>query len=219
MKEDRCYVTSGVLNDIVVNMFHENILWDAKKFAFEKHKGQRRKDEGKPYIVHPLRVSSIIEKLTHSIELQVAAILHDLVEDSDVTIKDIEKKFNKRIASLVQELSTDGKALDKLWEDIKKEIKQEDLDKVDIQVDNDQKTKRLAKSRYLLNKMLGMSDDALTIKLADRLDNITSAIRKSQEKFREAYKWETRQILTNLEKQRALTQNQQFLADAIKKII
>jgi (p)ppGpp synthase/HD superfamily hydrolase len=60
----------------------------ALKLATEKHKGQFRKD-GKPYITHPLAVA---ENFTEE-KYKIVAILHDIVEDTDVTIHDLQHKY------------------------------------------------------------------------------------------------------------------------------
>jgi (p)ppGpp synthase/HD superfamily hydrolase len=69
--------------------------------ALKAHKGQVDK-AGFPYILHPLRVAS---HFIGSEELYVAAVLHDVVEDSPITIADIEKAFNHYIARIVESLT------------------------------------------------------------------------------------------------------------------
>ena len=66
------------------------------------HSGQRR-DEGTPYIVHPVRVAvSLVDELNlFSPTLICSALLHDVIEDSDVTREDIERMFDKEIAEVV----------------------------------------------------------------------------------------------------------------------
>ena len=62
----------------------------AVKFATKAHGTQVRKYHGTPYISHPLAVAEIVKSVPHTEEMLVAAVLHDVVEDSDYTIKDIE---------------------------------------------------------------------------------------------------------------------------------
>lgn len=69
-------------------------------FAVEAHQGQRRKNGG-TYIVHPLETASIAATLTDDREILSASVLHDTVEDTAVTIEEIENKFGKRVAELV----------------------------------------------------------------------------------------------------------------------
>ena len=70
-------------------------------YATEKHKNVERKGNGIPYIIHPLEAMAIVATMTKDHELIAAAALHDLIEDTDVTYVDIEKRFGKRIADIV----------------------------------------------------------------------------------------------------------------------
>lgn len=78
------------------------MITKALKIATEAHDGQVRKYTSEPYIFHPIRVYEILRK--HGIEDEdtlVAAILHDVVEDTSVTLDDIEANFNASVALLV----------------------------------------------------------------------------------------------------------------------
>jgi guanosine-3',5'-bis(diphosphate) 3'-pyrophosphohydrolase len=81
-------------------------------FAAEKHKNQRRKDpNATPYINHPLGVAFILTQCgVTDIDVLVAAMLHDTVEDTDTTLEEITVAFNPKIASIVAEV-TDDKTL------------------------------------------------------------------------------------------------------------
>ncbi|MGL5889149.1 MAG: HD domain-containing protein [Bacteroidia bacterium] len=90
------------------------LLTDAILFAASSHTGQFRKDGTTPYINHPLQV---MHHLVYVAEIQdeemlCAAVLHDVVEDTDVTVPQIEQRFTKRISTIVEEL-TDDKHLGK----------------------------------------------------------------------------------------------------------
>ena len=80
----------------------------AYRLAEEKHSGQFRQS-GEPYIVHPLAVATIVAELGMDTESVMAALLHDVVEDTDVTLEQIEKLFGKEIASLVDWLTKLGR--------------------------------------------------------------------------------------------------------------
>ena len=75
----------------------------AVKFAIKAHEGQFRKGSTIPYITHPLEVCLI----TDNEEVRVASLLHDTVEDTSVTITEIEKNFGKKVADLVGSESED----------------------------------------------------------------------------------------------------------------
>ena len=66
----------------------------AIEFATKAHKGQFRKYTGEPYINHPLAVMEIVRGVPgHTEEMLVAAVLHDVVEDTDVSLMEITEKF------------------------------------------------------------------------------------------------------------------------------
>ncbi|MCR5821785.1 MAG: HD domain-containing protein [Bacteroidales bacterium] len=73
----------------------------AAKFAVEAHRGAERRGKGFPYIIHPMEAASIVATVTNDPEMLAAAILHDTVEDTDVTIEQIEELFGPRVARLV----------------------------------------------------------------------------------------------------------------------
>lgn len=143
---------------------------EALEYATMMHKGKTRKD-GSDYIYHPIRVANYIANLDlEELEkyknlLVISGYLHDTIEDTDTTYYDIANRFNPIIASLVLELTND--------EELKKEI---------------------GKTKLLQIKMTNMTDLALIIKLADRLDNIKDSV-NSNDEFRIKCLKETIEIL------------------------
>ncbi|KGA96502.1 GTP pyrophosphokinase [Alkalihalobacillus alcalophilus ATCC 27647 = CGMCC 1.3604] len=75
-------------------------LQKAYLYAEKAHSGQYRKS-GEPYILHPIQVAGIIIELQLDPNTVAAAFLHDVVEDTDVSIEDIEEEFNGQVAMLV----------------------------------------------------------------------------------------------------------------------
>ncbi len=73
---------------------------DAFKYAYEAHDGQLRKS-GDPYIIHPISVTTILAKQRLPVTVLIAGLLHDVVEDTQVTYEDIEREFSKEIADIV----------------------------------------------------------------------------------------------------------------------
>ena len=73
----------------------------ALKFATDAHSGTERRGKGFPYIIHPMEAVAIVATITSDPELLAAAVLHDTVEDTDVTIEDIRNEFGERVATLV----------------------------------------------------------------------------------------------------------------------
>jgi GTP pyrophosphokinase len=126
----------------------EKMIRKAFKMANEAHKGMRRKS-GDPYIVHPLEVAVIVsDEIGLGVTSIVCAILHDVVEDTDLTIEDIENAFGKKIASIIDGLTKISGVFDK--------------ESNSLQAENFRKM------------LLTLSDDVrvIFIKLADRLHNM-----------------------------------------------
>ncbi|RSL34411.1 bifunctional (p)ppGpp synthetase/guanosine-3',5'-bis(diphosphate) 3'-pyrophosphohydrolase [Salibacterium salarium] len=77
-----------------------SFLERAYKYAEEAHKDQYRKS-GEPYILHPIQVVGILVELQMDSDTLAGAFLHDVVEDTDVTVEDLQESFNEEVAMLV----------------------------------------------------------------------------------------------------------------------
>jgi (p)ppGpp synthase/HD superfamily hydrolase len=84
----------------------------ALDFATAAHTGQKRKYTGEDYIVHPMEVAEIVKTVAYTPEMIAAALLHDVVEDTDVSLEDISIKFGPNIADLVCDLTDVSKPED-----------------------------------------------------------------------------------------------------------
>jgi len=96
----------------------QNVIEKAAMYAMIAHSGQVRKSEpDKPAIVHPMGVADILINYGADDGVVAAGLLHDVVEDTDRTLEDIEKNFGKDIAHLVDVASEPDKT--KSWEERK----------------------------------------------------------------------------------------------------
>ncbi len=136
----------------------QELIRKAYGVAKEQHKEQKRRS-GEPYIIHPLCVGIILADLEMDKETIAAALLHDVVEDTDIPLSKIQELFGEEIANLV-----DG--VTKLTQ------LNYDRDKIEMQAEN-------------LRKMfIAMAKDirVIIIKLADRLHNLRTLQYQSREK-------------------------------------
>lgn len=89
----------------------DTALFDrATRFAVEAHAGTERRGKGFPYIIHPMEAAAIVATITPDPEILAAAILHDVVEDTDCTVDELRREFGDRIAELVASESEDPMA-------------------------------------------------------------------------------------------------------------
>ena len=119
----------------------------AFQYAYDGHNGQNRKS-GEPYITHPLHVAIYLCELNFDKETIAAALLHDLVEDTEISYDDLKKEFGEEVADIVDGVTK--------------------LDKIKYSTNEE------AKADAIRKMVIAMSKDirVLILKLADRLHNI-----------------------------------------------
>ena len=119
----------------------------AFQYAYDGHNGQNRKS-GEPYITHPLHVAIYLCELNFDKETIAAALLHDLIEDTEISYNDIKKEFGEEVADIVDGVTK--------------------LDKIKYSTNEE------AKADAIRKMVIAMSKDirVLILKLADRLHNI-----------------------------------------------
>ena len=86
------------------------LVSEAVAFAVKAHDGMRRKKSEIPYILHPMEAAVIVGTMTSDQNMIAAAALHDVVEDAEISIEDIEAKFGKRVRELVESETEDKRA-------------------------------------------------------------------------------------------------------------
>jgi guanosine-3',5'-bis(diphosphate) 3'-pyrophosphohydrolase len=85
--------------------------------ARRAHAGQTRGEHGRPYLEHPVQVAELLEQLEYPTETIAAALLHDVVEDSGLTVTDVVDSFGLGVGELVAALTEDPSISD--WEERK----------------------------------------------------------------------------------------------------
>lgn len=109
-----------------INLLRKNsLLHDAIRFATEKHEGQCRKGTMMPYIVHPIETMQILHSMDAGVELMMAGVLHDTLEDTETTYEELELLFGERVANWVQAHTEDKQ---KTWEERKEKEIQDTID-------------------------------------------------------------------------------------------
>ena len=86
------------------------LVSEAIAFAVKAHDGMRRKKSEAPYILHPMEAAVIVGTMTNDQNLIAAAALHDVVEDADITLEEVEERFGKRVRELVESETEDKRA-------------------------------------------------------------------------------------------------------------
>ncbi|MBR3621696.1 MAG: bifunctional (p)ppGpp synthetase/guanosine-3',5'-bis(diphosphate) 3'-pyrophosphohydrolase, partial [Clostridia bacterium] len=171
--EEGCALLSGLLEDF--DEADRAAIRKAYDFAFEAHKNQTRLS-GEPYIMHPLAVAVIIASLGMDSASIIAAMLHNTVEDTGVTIEDIKENFGETAAELVDGLTkiknvptkTEEATDDPVWLD-------------PTRVKQQQQAENIRKMLLAMNKDIRV----IIVKLADRLHNMRTLMYKEETRRRE----------------------------------
>ena len=125
----------------------KDMLERAFRFADKAHKGVARKS-GEPYIIHPVEVAIILADLRMDAETLCAALLHDTIEDTDVTYDDIAREFNDNVAALVDGVTK--------------------ITRIEVESLSDKQAATIRKMFVAMSKDIRV----IVIKLADRLHNM-----------------------------------------------
>jgi (p)ppGpp synthase/HD superfamily hydrolase len=78
---------------------------EAYELLLSRHEGQRQKVNGRPYVEHPIAVAAAVYDAGFDPELVAAALLHDIVEDSDTSVDEVRDRFGDRVADLVEAMT------------------------------------------------------------------------------------------------------------------
>ena len=150
-------------------MTDKQLIQDALMLAIKAHDGQRRKYTGEPYSAHPIGVSKIIETIPdHTPEMVAAALLHDVVEDTPVTLSEIKEAFGTTVAEYVHFCSNVSEQSD----------------------GNRAFRKKMDADHFAMGPA-----EAQTIKVADLIHNSETIIPHDPKFFHKAYKYEKQYLL------------------------
>jgi GTP pyrophosphokinase len=162
---DTDIVTSHWVDGLGVDYTPEqlDLIGEAARLAVSAHTGQTRAS-GEPYYEHPLAVAGIVNELQLDHEAVCAALLHDVVEDTTVTLDQLEEQFGNVIAHLVDGVTK--------------------MDVIGEYEGGEKKAKDFARVENLRKMLLAMVEDVrvVLVKLADRLHNMRTLKALPQEK-------------------------------------
>lgn len=131
-------------------------IQEAFRLSSDAHKGQVRKS-GEPYVLHPLEVAKIVAELRMDEESVIAALLHDVLEDTELSAEELEKRFGQEVLQLVEGVTK-----------LKLNLATEVTDRQRAAAESNRAAESLRKM------LLAMAQDirVMVIKLADRLHNM-----------------------------------------------
>lgn len=86
---------------------HLPVTEAAVAWAVERHAGQRREADGAAFVMHPIEVAALVDSAHYPDFVVATAVLHDLIENTDVTAAEIESRFGAQVAELVEVVSDD----------------------------------------------------------------------------------------------------------------
>jgi guanosine-3',5'-bis(diphosphate) 3'-pyrophosphohydrolase len=151
------------------------LLLDALAFAADKHRRQRRKDRhASPYINHPIALAQVLagEGGVKDAEILAAALLHDTIEDTRTTFDELKRKFGRRVARMV------------------------------LEVTDDKRLRRHTRKRLQIEHAAQLSRGAKLVKLADKICNLRDLrdrppVGWNKRRRREYFDW-ARQVIDGL---------------------
>lgn len=136
------------LHSLPIVVRYQEDVWKAINYAATAHEQQTRKLSGEHYIVHPFSVLELVRRAGSDIATQQAAVLHDTVEDTTVTLEDLQQEFGDRIARIVWGVTKDDSIKD--W--------------------------RECNEAYLIRLSDEAPEESVEVALADKVHNLTNMI-------------------------------------------
>lgn len=135
------------------------LIEKADQLAVRAHEGQTRKESGAPYIMHPRAVAETLKTHGFRDEVIAAALVHDTVEDTSVTVEDVRRELGEEVARLVEPVTHDDSLS---WEE---------------------------KKQKYIDTVRAASDEVKAISVADKIHNAQSFISGYAEQGKDMWKY------------------------------
>lgn len=136
-----------------------SLIEKAARIAIVAHKEQKRKSDNFPYIIHPFMVAMILMRYNFSDTVIAAGLVHDTVEDTSVSLKEISEELGSEVAEIVMKVSEESKGV--AWEDRK---------------------------RAYIEAIRKSPEEVKAVSLADKIHNITNMIEAYKREGEEFWK-------------------------------
>ncbi|MHA2180855.1 MAG: HD domain-containing protein [Promethearchaeota archaeon] len=166
-------------------------FWNAISFAFTGYGNLKRKSKDIPYVIHPIRITTILRaagfnEFDHE-DLMIAALFHDLLEDTNTNLNKIENQFGKKVGKIIVELTKPEGAKerkkDKWLESFVSKSKEAKVIKLADRIDNlmdmrdiwdAEKQRSYTDQAMIILNSCGDGDKQLALKLEDLIKKVTS---------------------------------------------
>lgn len=139
------------------NPMNTDFVDKAARFAIAAHAGTERRGKGFPYVIHVMEAAAIVASITNDPDLIAAALLHDVIEDTETTEETLRTEFGDRVADLVMGES---------------DIEMPGLSEADSWQ---------ARKQYAINRLAHQSRDGKIVALGDKLSNMRAIARDFDE--------------------------------------
>ena len=154
-------------------------------YAFSKYGELKRKSQKIPYVVHPIRITAILRAAgfneNDNEEMMIAALFHDLIEDTETPIEEIKNQFGRKVASIVMELTKPEKGNKNDWlKTFEKASKEAKIIKMVDRLDNlmdmptelwkIKKQKSYAEQAKIILEKCGSANEGIALKLNEEIE-------------------------------------------------
>ncbi len=171
------------------------MLDEVFEFAIKAHKGAYRKGTKTPYILHPVEAATIAARITNDTNVIAGAVLHDTIEDTNVTYNELKNIFGELIADIVKSVSEDKS---KFWEE-RKSHTLNTLENESIEVKIVVLSDKLSNMRSIYNDYSKLGDklwERFNVQDKEKQGRYYKGIVKSLSALQNTYEWQELKNLT-----------------------